>query len=153
MTCHIGVIEETAERRYCAEPVLNAMFAAYFAEADRQGVKIDAEIDITELPKEEAATFSIVCANLIENATHAVSGLDEDEKLIRVRGVQSPKLMLSVSNPYEGSIMTDDEVIPITSKAGHGIGFRSIMDYCEKHDAVCDFKIQDGWFAVRIAKK
>ena len=150
---HIGVIEETAESRYCAEPVLNAMFRAYFAEADRQGVKVDAEIDITEVPKEEAATFSIVCANLIENATHAVSGLDEDKKLIRVRGVQYPKLMLSISNPYEGSIMTDDEGIPITSRAGHGIGIRSIMDYCEKHDAVCDFKIQDGWFAVRIAKK
>ena len=150
---HIGVIEDTAEERFCAEPVLNAMFAAYFAEAERQGIRIDAEVDIAELSKEEVAAFSIMCANMIENATHAVSGLSEDKKLIRVRGLQSPKLMISVSNPYEGSIMTDDEGIPVTNKAGHGIGIRSVIDYCEKHDAMYDFKILDGWYAVRIAKK
>ncbi|MBQ9360743.1 MAG: GHKL domain-containing protein [Lachnospiraceae bacterium] len=150
---HIGTIEEVTYTKWCEEPVLNAMFSAYFVGAIEQGIKVDARIDIKKLPNDKAAMLSVLCANVIENAIHAVRELPDEKKTIRVRAVQFPKLMFSVSNPYEGSIQVDDNGIPVTNEEGHGIGIRSILDYCEKNDADYDFKIQNGCFSVRIVER
>lgn len=150
---HIGAIESDPQTRWCRNPALNAMFSAYFAEAKKQGIRVEAEIDLNDIEGGGEAALSLVCANAIENAIHAVSELSAEERIIRVRALQSPKLMFSVSNPYEGSITLDDNGIPVSEEEGHGTGIRSILAYCQKQDAVCDFKITDGWFAVRIVGK
>ena len=150
---HSGAIGQDVLAKWCVNPVFNAMFAAYFAEAEKQDIQINAQIDISDIPDEEAAVFSLVCANAIENAIHAVTGLPRKDRIIRVRAIQSPQFMFSVSNPYRGSIMLDENGIPTSGEEGHGIGISSMLALCEKHHAVCDFKIRDGWFAVRIVKK
>ena len=150
---HIGAIGSDIQTRWCRNPALNAMFSAYFAEAKKQGIRVEAEIDLNDIEGGGEAALSLVCANAIENAIHAVSVLPAGERIIRVRALQSPKLMFSVSNPYEGSITLDDNGIPVSEEEGHGTGIRSILAYCQKQDAVCDFKITDGWFAVRIVGK
>ena len=150
---HIGAIESDTQTRWCRNSALNAMFSAYFAEAKKQGIRVEAMIDLNDIEGDEEAALSLVCANAIENAIHAVSALPAGERIIRVRALQSPKLMLSVSNPYEGNIALDDNGIPVSKEEGHGTGIRSILVYCQKQDAVCDFKIADGWFAVRIVGK
>ena len=150
---HISPIEETSYAKWCEDGVLNSMFCAYFAEAKKRGIEIDAQIDLKRLSEDESAMFSIMCANAIENAIHAVSQLSDKRKFIRVRAVCFPKLMFSVGNPYEGNIKTNDEGVPVSGEEGHGIGILSILDYCEKNDAMYDFKIEDGWFSVRVAKR
>ena len=150
---HIGPIEEASPAKWCEDGVLNSMFCAYFAEAKKRGIEIDAQIDIKKLSEDESAMFSIMCANAIENAIHAAERLSDKRKVIRVRAVCFPKLMFSVGNPYKGSIKTNDEGVPISDEEGHGIGILSILDYCEKNDAMYDFKIEDGWFSVRVAKR
>ena len=150
---NIGIIEQDALTKWCVNPVLNAMFAAYFAEAKKQDIQINAQLDISDIPDDEAAALSLVFANAIENAIHAVVELPSKDRIIRVRAIQSPQLMFSVSNPYNGSIMLDEDGVPTSEEEGHGIGIRSMLAYCEEHHAVCDFKISDGWFAVRIVKK
>lgn len=149
---HTVAVEQDMYTKWCTDPVLNAMFSAYFADAEKQGIQIDADIDIPDLSDDDATAFSLVLANAIENAIHAVSKLPAEDRLIRVRAVRSPQMMFSVSNPYEGSITLNDEGIPTSGDTGHGIGISSMLSYCEKHNAVCDFKINDGWFAVRIVK-
>ena len=150
---HIGAIGQDVLAKWCVNPVFNAMFAAYFAEAKKQGIQINAQIDLADIPDDEAAVFSLVCANAIENAIHAVIRLPQADRIIRVRAIQSPQFMFSVSNPYRGSIMLDENGVPTSGEEGHGIGISSMLACCEKHHAVCDFKIRDGWFAVRIVKK
>lgn len=150
---HIGAIESDIQKRWCRNSALNAMFSAYFAGAKKQGIRVEAEIDLNDIEGDGENALSLVCANAIENAIHAVSALPAGERVIRVKVLQSPRLMLSVSNPYEGSITLDDNGIPVSEEEGHGIGVRSILAYCRKQDAICDFKITDGWFSVRIVKK
>lgn len=148
----IGVIDSDTETKWCRNTTMNAMFQAYFAEAKNKSIRIDANIDLDELDGDENVVLSLVCANAIENAIHAVVSLPVEERVIRVKILQSPKLMLSVSNPYSGSITFDDNGIPVSEKEGHGLGIESIYTYCKKHNAVCDFKVTDDWFAIRIVK-
>lgn len=148
----ISELDNTEIRRWCANPVLNAMFAAYFAAAKSKNIIIEATLDIPAELDTDATSLSVVFANAIENAIHAVSKLPEGERIIRCKCIRQPKLMFSVSNPYSGEIKLDEKGIPTSVECGHGIGIRSIVAYCEKNDAVCDFKIEDHWFSIRIVK-
>lgn len=150
---HVGRVDPDIQTKWCKNAIMDAMFSVYFAEARKRGIRVEAEIDMADIGDDEETAFSLVCANAIENAIHAEAMLPVDKRIIKVRILQFPKLMVSVSNPYAGSIMLDEEGIPISEEAGHGIGIRSILAYCEEHDAIYDFKVKDGWFAVRIMKK
>ena len=147
---NIGIIEQDTPVKWCDDPVLNAMFTAYFAEAKRQGIEIIAQLDISDVPSDKATVLSLVFANAIENAIHAVSELPSKDRVIRVRAIQLPQLMFSVSNHYAGSIEFNDDGVPTSGEEGHGIGIRSMLAYCERNNAACDFKISDEWFSVRI---
>lgn len=148
----ISELDNTEIRSWCANPVLNAMFAAYFAAAEAKNITIEAALDIPADLNTDATSLSVVFANAIENAIHAVTKLPENERIIRCKCIHRPKLMFSVSNPYIGEINLNEKGIPTSEESGHGIGIRSIIAYCEKNDAVCDFKIEDHWFSIRIVK-
>lgn len=60
--------------------------------------------------------------------------------------------MFRVSNSYAGEIHFDDSGLPIAADRSHGIGIQSISAYCEKNNAVCEYKVQDGWFTIRIVQ-
>ena len=149
---NIGTIDSVKNQKWCKNPVLNAMFSAYFGSAGSHEIQIEAKLDLPELTDEDAMGLSFVFANAIENAIQAVIKLPPEKRIIRTRALKFPKLMFSVSNPYTGSILFDEAGIPTSKKSGHGIGIRSILAYCEKNNAVCDFKTKDGWFTIRVVK-
>ena len=60
--------------------------------------------------------------------------------------------MKNVQNAWN-SYLRNGELNSTSGEEGHGIGILSILDYCEKNDAMYDFKIEDGWFSVRVAKR
>ena len=148
----IGVIDTDSSEKWCPHPVLNAMFSSYFGSAKKQNIKIEAKLDFSDITDTDAAALSLVFANAIENAIQAVKELPEKQRFIHAKALSYPKLMFSVSNPYEGDILLDENGIPVSKKSGHGIGIRSILAWCEKNNATCDFKIQDNYFTLRIVR-
>ncbi|MBQ8983899.1 MAG: GHKL domain-containing protein [Lachnospiraceae bacterium] len=148
----ISELDNTEIRNWCANPVLNAMFASYFSYAETKKIKIEAALDIPAQLDLDATSLSVVFANAIENAIHAVCKLPEEERIIRCKCIRHPKFMFSISNPYIGEILLDEKGIPTSDECEHGIGILSILAYCEKNDAECDFKIEDQWFSIRIVK-
>ena len=58
--------------------------------------------------------------------------------------------MLQFSNSFDGKISLDEQGVPVNEEKDHGIGTRSIRAFCEKHNALMDYKIEDGIFALRI---
>lgn len=70
--------------------------------------------------------------------------------MIRCKCIHYPQFIFRVSNPYEGGIRFDDEGVPIAEEGGHGIGTASIQAYCEKYNAICDYRAEDGWFMMQI---
>ena len=143
-------LAETKPRQWCKNSVLNAVFAYYFARAEAEGIRVDAELDFPQQLPVDAAELSTVFANALENAANAVKELPEGERVIRCRGIHEPQIMFSVKNPYAGEVAFDGQGRPLAKKPGHGLGVRSIEAYCEKHGAYCDYEAADGWFRVSI---
>lgn len=143
-------LAETKPLKWCKNSVLNAVFAYYFACAETEHIRIDAELDFPKDLSVDVTELSTVFANMLENAINAVRVLPENKRVIRCKGIHNPQVMFRVSNPYQGEVAFDRQGCPITKEPDHGIGTRSIAAYCEKHNAYCAYEVRDGLFEAYI---
>ena len=58
--------------------------------------------------------------------------------------------LMYLFNPCNEAVRFDDQGLPMAQQEGHGMGVRSIVAFCRKHDAVCQFDLTDGTFRLRI---
>ncbi len=137
-------------KRYCKNPVMDAVFASYFEQAAAHGIKVETKLAVPKNLEIDETEISVVVANALENAIHACEKLPTEKRIIKCRWVSRPQHMFQISNPYAGIIVLDESGRPASSQAHHGIGTRSIAAFCEKHGAFADYKIEDGWFHLRI---
>lgn len=145
-------LTETAVRRWCLHPVLDAVFSACFRQAESSGVRIEADIDLPEDLPVDAMELSVVLANALENAIHAVEKLPEEQRIIHCRCIHRPQLMFRVSNPFSGTVEFDAAGYPASAEDAHGLGTRSIAAYCAKHNAYCTCRTENGWFILQIVQ-
>ena len=90
-------------------------------------------------------------SNGLENAFRAVSGLDEQQRTVSLYcGVRLNKLLLEIKNPYQGEIVMC-EGLPVSDRAGHGYGCRSISALVRQHGGLCKFQAEDGIFCLQAA--
>jgi len=146
-----GEVEYTRPERWCADPLLDAVFSSYFAQARRQGIRIKAKLAFPEQLPVDAAELCTVFANALENAIHACAALPEGEREIVCTCISHPSLMFEVANPYQGTVSFDKEGRPRSMDPAHGIGTRSISAFCEKHGACCIYEARNGWFHLKVA--
>ena len=136
--------------KYCKNVVLDAMFSYYFQLAEKKKIRIEHALVIPEVLPISDTQFSVVIANAMENAIRACEKLPENKRVIRIRSIDSPQIMLRIGNYYEGKIVVDNNGVPVSKEAGHGIGTRSILAFCEKHNSNVDYKIEEDYFEIRI---
>jgi len=146
-----GEVEYTRPERWCADPLLDAVFSSYFAQAKRQGIRVKASLALPEPLPVDAAELSTVFANALENAIRVCGTLPSEQREILCTCISHPALMIEIANPYNGEVRFDKAGLPLARASGHGIGTRSIAAFCEKHDACCFYETKDGWFHLRIA--
>lgn len=146
-------LDETVQKRWCENPVLDAVFSSYFNQAERFGIRINAQIAFNDEIQPEISEVAIVFANALENAINACKTLEEHKRIIRVRCISHPQHMFSISNPYKGKILVDEIGRPISLNDDHGLGTKSIIAFCEKHDAYYEYKTDNNWFTLRIVLK
>jgi len=146
-----GEVEYSKPERWCADPLLDAVFSSYFAQARRQGIRVRASLELPEELPVDPGELSTVFANALENAIHACAALPEERREIMCTCISRPALMFEIANPCQDGVRFDRAGLPVARNLGHGIGTRSIAAFCEKHDACCIYKVKDGWFYLRIA--
>ncbi|MGI6254873.1 MAG: sensor histidine kinase [Acutalibacter sp.] len=143
-------LDKPKEIRWCRPPVLDAVFSSYFEQAKNQDISVEAKISLPDnLPADEGE-LAIVLANALENAIHANLELSPEQREIRCKMVGTPGIMLEIFNPCTGDILFDSHGLPVSQKAGHGLGIQSIWAFCRKNQAVCQFDLVDGWFRFRL---
>lgn len=140
----------TPPAHYCSDPILNATLTAYLNKAENSGITVDLHLAIPETLPVDSAELSICFANALENAIKACEELPENERKIILRCIHKPAFMFEIDNPYKGQITFGRNGLPNSTKTGHGLGTRSIMAFCEKHNAFYDFSTEGGWFKVMI---
>ena len=140
----------TAPAHYCSDLILNATLTAYLGKAENSGITVRLQLAIPEMLPVDSAELSICFANALENAIKACEELPKNERKIIIRCIHKPAFMFEIENPYKGRITFGRNGLPNSTQSGHGIGTRSIMAFCEKHNAFYDFSAEGGWFKVMI---
>lgn len=137
-------------RSYCTDPILDAVLVSAAVQAERLDIDIEMAVALPEELPADALELSIIFANALENAIQAVAKLPDGQRRIICKSVTYPRFMMEVSNPYVGEITFDRRGFPMTDKPGHGIGTRSIVAFAEKHNALCLFRAENGWFKLQV---
>lgn len=143
-------LDEGRPVRWCRAPVLDAVFSAYFRQAEREGARVEAEITLPDRLPVEEAELGMVFANALENSIHACQALPLEERMIRCKAIGYPGLMLEVGNPCARPVQLDERGLPVSGEKGHGLGTRSILSFCRKYGALCQYEFRDSWLFLRI---
>lgn len=138
--------------RYCKNPVIDAVFAYYCQLAEEENIRMELTLSIPNELTVNATELSTVFANSLENAINACKNLSVEQRRIRCKCISEPQLMFQVSNPYVGKITFDSKGQPVAAEKEHGVGTRSIAAFCDKYDAYCEYKTENGWFTFRLAQ-
>ena len=72
------------------------------------------------------------------------------KKKIHRKNQKNKRMGNEIENPYKGIITFGKNGLPVSNRIGHGFGTRSILAFCEKHDAFYSFSAEDGWFKIMI---
>lgn len=143
-------LDQQKSVHWCRPPVLDAVFSSYFSQAQRKGIRVDAQIALTDRLPVDEAELAIVFSNALENAIHACMDLPEGRREIRCKVISYPGLMFEISNHYTGTIRFDEAGLPVTARQGHGLGSHSIAAFCEKYGASYRYTAEDGSFSLRV---
>ena len=139
-------------RFFCANHAVDAVASHYDRVAGTQDTAITWRL---ELPRELAVNEADYCAvfgNLIENALVAVKSLPEEQRKINVMSSMLSQYMtgISIDNPFTGKITFGKNGLPISPKAGHGIGLASVMNTVERYNGSMNITTEGHVFSVDI---
>ena len=143
-------IDSLAVQRFCEHELVNLLCASFSDKANRTGIRLSVN---AACPKNLALSdmeLCIILSNGFENALHAVSGLEASLKWIELYiEIKQENLLIEIKNPFVGEIVMQDG-LPITKRANHGYGCRSIQTIAKQNRGGCVFETEDGVFILRV---
>lgn len=141
----------TAPKRYCKNDVIDLLLSHFAAQAQQAGVTFDVQAHLpAELPFEDADVCSLL-SNGLENAITAascVSGGTAKKVTVRL-SIKQENLLISIKNPYEGTVEFEDG-LPVATRKGHGFGMRSIASVVNRHEGHVSFFAEEGAFTLWV---
>ncbi|MBP3376478.1 MAG: GHKL domain-containing protein [Clostridia bacterium] len=144
-------LRETQIKRYCKNVIIDAVLSTYIQHAEEKGIRVEIGFDFPDPIPVDATELATVLANAIENAINACDLMPDDfDRFISVKVLSKPSFMIQVSNSFFGEIEFDDKDIPVNRAEGHGFGTRSIVAFCDKHNAFYQFIAKDSVFTLYL---
>lgn len=138
-------------QRFCENALVNLLCSSYCNKAEGLGVRLTVEAKLPpELPISDTELCSVL-SNALENALRAAAELPPGQRTAELHcGVRLNKLLVEVKNSYTGEI-TFQNGLPVSGRAGHGYGCRSIQAIAQRHGGLCEFRAVGGIFQLRLA--
>lgn len=152
---YIGAVEkkldETKEPAYCSNPIVNAILAYYAERAASKGIKTEVKFAMPKTLSVDIMDFTAFVANALDNAVTACSKVPEKQRRLRVRTARNKvAYVIEIANSYSGTVVFDEDGLPVSKESGHGIGTRSISEFAKKNNAGLDYDVTEDWFELRI---
>ena len=141
---------KTTTKRYCQHPVLDAVLSAYIQKAENHGIQVSYGIAFPDELSVKEAELATAIANALENAINASEKLPREKRFIDLKILEKPRLIIKISNSYEGEVEFGEDGIPVNKEADHGFGTRFIAAFCEKNDGFYDFQADGEMFTLFI---
>ena len=136
----------------CENRAVDSVVSFYCAQARREGIPIQTELDLPEeIPTNEMDTC-LVLANLLENALEASLKTEQDRRYIRLKAyLHGDKLLLiETENAYDGEIRERNGVFQSRKRKGSGIGLQSVRHIAEQSGGASSFEYSDGIFRAKL---
>ncbi len=139
----------TKVEHYCKNAVVNCVLSAFAAKCKEEKVDFTYVIGVEDLPVDDIV-FSTILSNALDNALNAQKELPEERRYVKLMlKFLKGKLLLSVKNPT-GTVPAFADGLPLSPKAGHGYGTKSIRYMTERLGGHCQFDVQDHIFSLRV---
>lgn len=157
ITEHINsVADENKVIKYCSNLIANTIISKMMDKARLLG--IEAELDII-IPKKIPVNdyeFTLVIANLFENAIMCMEDFEENKRKVYIKINCSDKhLLIHMKNEYNKKIEFDAVTgLPKSTKgAGHGLGIQSVLAFAEKTGGEAGCYLEAGFFNIILFVK
>ena len=145
-----GAYDETVITPYCKNDMLNSVISIYQMRFSDRGFSLTCSISVGKSLPGPEVSFCTILSNALENAMHALETLKTEDKWAKlIISSKDSHLLLSLENPVE-EIPVFVDGIPVSGKAGHGIGIKSMVYYVEKLNGQCNFSVTGHRFVLRI---
>lgn len=146
-------IEANKVTLFCENEAANLIFSAFVRRSEDCGILMQVRAEIPRVISLSEHDLCVLLSNALENALHASK--EQRKKgcaaVIEVSMYEkNRKLFLQIINSC-GEDITFDQGIPVTNRAGHGIGVHSICAIVEQYDGIYSFSAKDGQFILRIS--
>ena len=142
----------------CApHPAINAVLTTMLARAQKQGIKVERQIEVPETLPFPDAELCTVLMNLLQNALDANALAPEGaRKWLRVDlHIRGFHLYIEVENSRFASVDYDEESglcrTTKADKSGHGYGLKAAQAVARKYRSELLLKFSDGFFSAATA--
>ena len=140
-------------RSYCKNYAVNAILSFYAEKAEKNGISLQASIQMSDPPVIPETEFCVLIGNLLENAVDACKDTDPGiQPFIRLHIAQTSSSMLSITadNTSSGSPNWSGDKLLSTKHSGYGIGTESIRMIAERYHGDARFTWKDGVFYASV---
>ena len=147
------VIPEPDGKILCENFAVNAVTVHYLDIAEREGVSVEAQLDIpTETGLVPAMDLCVIMGNFLENAVEACRRMERGDKFIRVHSwINGDALSIVVTNSFDGKRREGENGSYLSRKTAigeprEGVGLSSVKGICERHFGLAQYEITgDVW--------
>lgn len=145
-------IEAQKVRVFCENESANLILSTFAAACEKDGTQFNVDARLTQSLPISESDLCVILSNALENAINACNELPPYiEKIIDVMAYEkNGRLFLKISNTCKDNVAFNGR-LPITSKAGHGFGTKSILGIVESHGGLYNFSVKDNQFTLQIS--
>lgn len=142
--------------RYCSNMIANTMLSSMMEKARSLGIEVTRDIIISKEIPIDNYEFTMVVANILENAINCVTEFTEKQKLVDVKiRCEQDHLLIHIKNEYEKEIIFDSETgLPLSRRGkNHGLGMQSVQAFSDKIGGNLGCYCEQGMFHVMLFAK
>lgn len=145
-------VDNMTLQRYSENEPINLILSSYVGKANEKEIQIEVNVTATDFARFQITDLCSLLANGLENAIHGCEQLtDSKERFIRLRIYEkNSRLCLEICNSYTVEPVFEKKV-PVSQRAGHGIGVKSMIYVVEKYEGVYGFSAKDGEFRFQVS--
>ncbi len=140
-------------QNYCENETANLILSAFADKAHKQDISMEIKAQIPTMLAVSESDLCVLLSNALENALHAcmnvqAKGLPAAIDVMAYQ--QKDTFFIQIRNSCEENVEFVNE-IPVTRRAGHGIGVRSICAVVERYGGLYSFSAANGQFILRVS--
>lgn len=133
---HINVVtNENKVIKYCNNLIVNTILSNMMDKACSFDIEVHLDVIVPKKIPVDDYEFTLVIANLFENAINCVKNFEKPKRYIDVKvHCTEEHLLIQTKNEYQEKILLDSVTgLPKSKKLGnHGLGMQSVLVFSEK---------------------